>query len=90
MIWEHLGLQASRSRVASLLGLRAVDRNTARAVEIALFNAFNTSAAIPDMETVSFALSSFIYAFMPVLVISACRIRGTSICRSVKIPLTGC
>jgi hypothetical protein len=62
VIWERLGLQASRSRVASLLGLRAVDQKTARAVEIALFHAFNTSADVPDMETVSFALSTFIYA----------------------------
>jgi hypothetical protein len=57
-----MGLQASRVRVARMLGLQHVDRKTANAAEIAMFTSFNTSLSVPDMETIAFALGAFIYA----------------------------
>jgi hypothetical protein len=62
VIWSHMGLQASRVRVARMLGLQHVDRKTANAAEIAMFSSFNTSLSVPDMETIAFTLGAFIYA----------------------------
>ena len=62
VIWRHLDLHVSINKTAAILGLQAMDAETADAAQSALFSAFNTSAALPDMETVAFALGTFIHA----------------------------
>lgn len=61
-VWDRIGLDVSLDRTAFMMGLKAIDQETARAVLAALFNTLNTSAYPVDVEATAFALASFIHA----------------------------
>lgn len=61
-IWDHIDLQPARELVEWAVSVHDIDDDTYRAVNAALFTAYNTSAAPADMETVAAALATFIHA----------------------------
>lgn len=61
-IWDHIGIEVVRDLVEGVVSVHDIDDDTYRAVNAALFTAYNTSAAPPDMETVAVALATFIHA----------------------------
>jgi hypothetical protein len=60
-LWNELGLQADVEKTQELLALNEIDEPTARAIQVALFAAFNSSGLRVDMDTLILALSAFIH-----------------------------
>lgn len=60
-IWEQMNLRSPKSILKRTFGLKKVDEETALALNAALFNAVNT-AYYPDIDTIAFALATFIHA----------------------------
>lgn len=61
-IWDKLDLQTPKDLVEDVVAVHNIDPDTYRAVNAALFTAYNTSAGSADMETVAAALATFIHA----------------------------
>lgn len=61
-ICDHIKLDPSKDLVERAVSVHDIDDDTYRAVNAALFTAYNTSAAPADMETVAIALAAFIHA----------------------------
>ena len=62
VIWDHLGFEISSEWTAGMLGLEHADADMTRASQAALFSAVLTCPAGADLETVLFALATFIHA----------------------------
>lgn len=61
-IWDRINLHPVKDLVESAVSMHDVDADTFRAINAALFTAYNTSAAPADLETVTAALAAFIHA----------------------------
>ena len=62
VIWDSIKLQLPKDFVESVVAVHDIDDDTYRAVNAALFTAYNTSSVPADMETVALALAAFIHA----------------------------
>ncbi|EKS33883.1 hypothetical protein [Afipia clevelandensis] len=62
VIWDSIDLQPPKHLVESVVSVHDIDDATHRAVNAALFAAYNTSPVPANMETVGLALAAFIHA----------------------------
>ncbi|MGZ4123721.1 MAG: hypothetical protein ACXVOI_11025 [Tumebacillaceae bacterium] len=61
-IWNSLGITISPEQSAFMMKMESIDDQTADAVQAALLNTLNTATYPVDMESIAFALSTFIHA----------------------------
>jgi hypothetical protein len=62
VIWKNLEIKVPKETVAYMMGLESIDAETAEAINASIFSAFNTAASPVDIESVVFALATFINA----------------------------
>jgi hypothetical protein len=62
VIWKKLGIKVSTETVAYMMGLESIDAETAEAINASILSTFNTAASPVDIESVVFALATFINA----------------------------
>lgn len=62
VVWEHLQLPHSAEWLSEVLGLNRIDKATARAYQAAMMAAFMTTPGPVDVNTIHFALATFIRA----------------------------
>jgi hypothetical protein len=61
-IWKKLGINVPLESTTYMMQMESVDAETSDAIQAAIWSAYNTAAYPIDIETVVFALATFIHA----------------------------
>lgn len=62
VIWKKLGIKVLPDDTAYMMQMNTVDPDTSEAIQAAIWSAFNTACYPIDIETVVFALATFMHA----------------------------
>jgi hypothetical protein len=61
-IWKKLGIKVPTDTTAYMMKMTGVDEETSQAIQAAIWSAYNTARGPIDLETVVFALATFMHA----------------------------